>query len=250
MISKCILAGACLFFSVASYAEDCVVLLHGLASHPLVMKPMELAIDIQPEFRVVNKGYNSYSGNIQALADRVVPEAIARCELKDGEKISFVTHSMGGLLARAYLAETEVPALNSVIMIAPPNQGSEIVDWLQQYPPLVSVLGPAGSQLGTGDHELPATLPQPEFSLGVIAGTQSNSLFWRKQLPGKNDGKVSTDSVKTKNLNALSAYYEVKAKHAELLFERETLAQVLSFLRYGSFGVNQVACSATELRAE
>ena len=70
-----------MFFAVASYAEDCVVLLHGLASHPLVMKPMELATDIQPEFRVVNQGYNSYSGNIQALADRVVPEAIARCEL-------------------------------------------------------------------------------------------------------------------------------------------------------------------------
>lgn len=228
--------------AATSAAEDCVVLLHGLASHPLAMKPIELAIDIQPEFRVVNKGYNSYSGDIQTLSNRVIPEAITRCELRKGEKISFVTHSMGGLLVRSYLATNDIQPLDFVVMIAPPNRGSEIVDWLQKYPPLVSALGPAGSQLGTGEQELPANLPVPEVKMGVIVGTQSNALFWRKQLSGKNDGKVSAESAKLGELDLINEYHEINAKHAELLFERETLEQVLSFLRYGSFGVNQNSC--------
>jgi len=244
-MGKFFLAAVCLMVSAVSYAEDCVILLHGLASHPLAMKPIELAIDIQPEFRVVNQGYNSYSANIQTIADRVIPEAIAKCELKDSEEISFVTHSMGGLLIRTYLASSEVDALKSVVMIAPPNQGSEIVDWLQQRSPLVFVLGPAGSQLGTDDDALPANLPPPDFVLGVIAGTQSSSFFWKDQLLEKNDGKVSTQSAKIKGLAAVGAYYEVEARHSELLFERETLEQVLSFLRCGAFGVNRVGCQTS-----
>lgn len=227
-----------LIFTTAN-AEDCVVLLHGLASHPMVMKPLELAIDIQPEFRVVNQGYNSYSADLSTLAAEVIPESLAACDLQGGESVSFVTHSMGGLLLRAYIDDHQVEQIARAVMIAPPNHGSEIVDWFQRTPGLVNLLGPAGKQLGTEHEGFVAALPLPSFELGIVAGTQENKVFWRKILPEENDGKVSAESAQ---ITSMSDFKEIEAKHSELLYRKETIEQVMSFLRYGRFGISEVDC--------
>lgn len=239
LTKKWLMVFAGIFLSAAVRAEDCVVLLHGLASHPMIMKPLEIAIDIQPEFRVVNQGYNSYAADIPSLAAEVVPEAIEACELNESESISFVTHSMGGLLLRAYLVDSELRALDTVVMVAPPNHGSEVVDWVQKFPWLVPVLGPAGGQLGTDSDEVPNLLPSPEFNLGVIAGTKEHRVLWKELMSGENDGKVSAQSARVENMDG---YREIEAGHSRLLFERETIEQVLSFLRYGQFDIHQLGC--------
>lgn len=242
MIKRTLVFAISLFSFSAVQAEDCVVIMHGLASNPLMMKPIELAIDIQPEFRVVNQGYHSYSADIEALASTVVPQAISTCGLQSNESISFVTHSLGGIVLRAYLAENELPNLGSVVMIAPPNHGSEVVDWLGQYSWLVKILGPAGEQLGTGEDAVPAALPSADFELGVIAGTKERRFSWKEQLPGQDDGKVSTQSARLDNMKD---YTQIEASHSGLLYEKATVEQVLSFLRYGKFDVDQVSCQVS-----
>jgi len=214
------------------HAEDCVVLLHGLASFPMVMKPIELALGVQPEYRTVNQGYASYSDDVNTLAAKTLPEAIEACDMRENETIHFVTHSMGGIILRAFLAENDIAQLGSVVMIAPPNNGSEVVDWVEQYAVLKPFLGPAGRELGTSDEGFLAQLPPPHFHFGVIAGVRERESSWSGQLPGDDDGKVSTESAQ---IEQMADYIEVSATHTGVLYKKVTIEQVISFLRYGHF---------------
>ena len=51
-------------------------------------------------------------------------------ELK--KTIVFVTHSLGGILVRGYAAQHPDPRVSRVVMLSPPNKGSEVVDILDQ----------------------------------------------------------------------------------------------------------------------
>ena len=87
--------------------------------------------------------------------------------------MSFVTHSMGGILVRQYLRQHSVPHLHRVVMLGPPNKGSEVVDVLGNTPGFHFINGDAGLQLGTGQGSVPNTLGPVDFDLGIIAGTRS-----------------------------------------------------------------------------
>jgi triacylglycerol esterase/lipase EstA (alpha/beta hydrolase family) len=66
------------------------------------------------------------------LAEKAVTPAIKECQ---GEtNINFVTHSLGGILVRQYLSVHDIPNLKYVVMLGPPNKGSEIVDKLHNVP--------------------------------------------------------------------------------------------------------------------
>ena len=71
----------------------------------------------------------------------------------------FVTHSLGGILVRQYLNQNSIENLGNVVMLGPPNQGSELVDFFQSSPMLRKIFqrvnGPAGMQLGTDDQSQP-----------------------------------------------------------------------------------------------
>lgn len=238
-----------LVLSSNTHAEDCVVLLHGLASNQLVMKPLEMAIDLQPELRTINESYNSYSGGISEIANKEIPQIIEKCALKENEHIHFVTHSMGGLLLRAYLDDQKlndqsIPQLGQIVMIAPPNNGSEIVDLLHEYGWLANILGPAGKQLTTDETAFTQQLQDQDtpLNLGVIAGVQ-NSFIFSRFLPEGDDGKVSTESAQLPNM---TDFITVEASHSGLLIQKETIEQTLSFLRYRKFGVTQVPELAAE----
>lgn len=181
-------------------------------------------------YPVVNQGYPSTRFTIQQLAEQAIPEALAKCP--DGATIHFVTHSMGGILLRMFLSRHEIPNLGRVVMLGPPNQGSEVVDKLGPWKAFRWFNGPAGQQLGTGADSVPAQLGPAKFDLGVIAGTRSINLYLSTLLPKPNDGKVS---VKNTRLDGMADHIALPVVHPLMMNNPAVIHQVLHYLEWGRF---------------
>lgn len=211
--------------------DDSVVLLHGLARTESSMEKLGSALR-RESFLVVNSGYPSRKKRIEELAASVIPEAIQKCG--DAKNIHFVTHSLGGILLREYLSKTKIDRLGRVVMLGPPNKGSQVVDKLKSFPGFRLLNGPAGDQLGTNSDSVPNQLGPVDFELGVIAGNRSINIFLSTLLSGPNDGKVSVESTKVKGM---SQHLTVPVSHPFMMKNNTVIGHVLHFLKFGSFKV-------------
>jgi triacylglycerol lipase len=205
-----------------------VVLLHGLARTHRSMRPMEDAL-AERGYRVVNLGYPSTTHTWEELVDTLGVALEVCCH--GGEPVHFVTHSMGGILVRAYLAERALPGLGRVVMLSPPNQGSEIVSRLPDEF-LELLLGPASVRLGTDSASVPLQLGPVGFELGIITGDLSVNPLFSSWLPGADDGQVSVASTW---VEGTSDFLVVPATHTFIMRREDVILQVLAFLEAGRF---------------
>lgn len=219
----------CLLASSAPAQADCVILLHGLARTSAAMADMAQAFRAQG-YSVANVDYPSREFPVEQLAPLAVEQGLAACAA--GEPVHFVTHSLGGILVRQYLATHTLPQLGRVVMLGPPNQGSEVVDRMRRVPGFRLLNGPAGLQLGTGADDVPRRLPPVSFPLGVIAGTRTFNLILSQFLPNPDDGKVSVASTR---VAGMSAFVTVPYSHPFLMQRTEVIDLALRFIASGSF---------------
>lgn len=209
---------------------DTVVVVHGLGRTPASMAILGTRLEAAG-YRVVSFGYPSTTEPMELLVDRLDAE-LARCCGGERERVHFVTHSMGGLLVRSYLAEQPLAHKGHVVMLSPPSQGSEIVDAVADSPLLRSLLGPSGSRLGTDGSGIPSQLPPVRFSLGIIAGDRSLNPLGSWLIPGPDDGKVGVDRAR---LEGADDFIVIPATHTFIMNRADVADQVVHFLREGHF---------------
>lgn len=230
----CAVLAGCLAMTLTAAAADTVVLLHGLGRTCWSMSP--LAADLARDgYRVVNLTYPSRTVPLETLARDWLPAQLA-AHAADAPRIHFVTHSMGGILVRLWLRDCGTPAnLGHVVMLAPPNAGSELTDRLNTFPPFRWFTGANGRRLGTAATDLPCALgpwPAPGHPLGIIAADRSLNPLFSTLLPGPDDGKVT---VARTHLTGETAHLVLPFTHTWLAWRTTTARQIHTFLRSGAF---------------
>jgi pimeloyl-ACP methyl ester carboxylesterase len=211
--------------------SDSVILLHGLARSDKSMNKLQQAL-LQKGYRVHNVSYASTRNNIEQLAEEAIGPALKLCP--KAQKLHFVTHSLGGILVRQYLLHHEIDNLGRVVMLGPPNKGSEVVDKLRDFPGFRFINGEAGLELGTGESSVPNKLGAANFDLGIIAGTRSINLLLSHMIPGTNDGTVSVENTR---LEGMRDHLQMKVTHPFMMRNAKVIEQVINYLESGRFSV-------------
>ncbi len=213
-----------------------IILLHGLARTSLSMRRIARRL-LEEGYSVDNMDYPSRTDRIEPLALGVIERALQRAP-STALPIHFVTHSMGGMLVRAFLHRHRPERLGRVVMLAPPNQGTEVVDYYNLRAPLLgrmlrSVLGPASGQMRTDAAALPARLGPANFEVGIIAGTVNRNPVFGPVIAGTpSDGIVPVERTK---LAGMSDFLALPYTHTFIMDKTAVQDQVVHFLRHGRF---------------
>ena len=206
------------------------MLLHGIAAGSRSLRQLERAI-ASAEYDTLNLSYPSCTMPLTDLIEHVHGHSdwIAR----HGGRTHFVTYSMGGLLARGYITRHRPVNLGRVVMLAPPNGGSEVADLLAGNILYRRIFGPAGEELTTS---APATLHrllgQANYPLGIIAGNRFIDPLGWLLIPGPNDGRVS---VARTRVPGMTDHVTIPATHFGMMRNGTAIDQTIHFLANGQF---------------
>jgi len=214
-----------------SPAENIVVLLHGLARSPNSMSRMEAALK-KAGYTTCNVGYPSTRHPIETLASHYVLPKIQACINGSRAPINFVTHSLGGIVMRQLAQLAPDLRVGRVVMLSPPNHGSEIVDKLGALTLFRLITGPAGLQLGADEESVSRSLDPASFEVGIITGRRPINPILSLLIPGANDGKVSVESAK---LEGMTDFCIATSSHTYIMNNEYVIEQTLTFLAKGEF---------------
>lgn len=208
-----------------------VILLHGLARTKSSMEPVSRYLKSHG-YTVVNLDYPSTRYPIEHLSQTYIKMALDQCHQERMEKIHFVTHSLGGILVRYYLNNNPLPNIGRIVMLSPPNQGSEVVDKLKHLYIFKWLNGPAGQQLGTDAYSIPNILPRLDLEIGIITGDRTINPILSWIIPGEDDGKVA---VKRARLKGMKDFLVVHRSHPLIMNDLKVHQQIHHFIINGKF---------------
>lgn len=207
-----------------------VVLVHGLGRSAGSLSSLARRLAAEG-FEVVKHDYPSTAGSIDEHA-AALDRRLTELDADPRASFHFVTHSLGGIVVRALARNHGAGRIARVVMLGPPNQGSELADLLRDAGILGPLLGPSAESLGTGEDDAPRALGPVPFECGVIAGDRSLNPFGGLIFDGPNDGKVSVEGAK---VDGMRDFLVVHHGHTFLMNADDVQRQVVRFLREGAF---------------
>lgn len=216
-----------------AHEQECVILVHGMMRSAASMNGLDEFLRSRG-YQTVNLDYPTTSDSIERIAEMYIAPAVAQCLEQRYEKIHFVTHSMGGVVVRRYLEEhaAKIPPGSRVVMLAPPNRGTEVADFFKDSSLYRSITGPAGQELGTSPGSLPVDIKPVNLEVGVIAGNFSLNPFFSLIIPGDDDGTVSVERTK---MEGMTDFLVVPRSHFFIMRDEAIMTQVVFFLENGKF---------------
>lgn len=197
----------------AMHAPDhLVVALHGLGRTRHSMRRIDRALSTS-SMTVARLDYPSTRDTIERHADRL---ATLLEHAPVPRRLSFVTHSLGGLIVRQVLAREGAwrSSVHRVVMLAPPNQGASLAHTLDTKA-LRAVMGPSFAQIADG---FPTSLPVPEVPTAIIAGRIGNTAT---------DGLVTIEETK---LTGMAEHHVVPAIHTFVMNHPSAIDHAARFL--------------------
>jgi len=209
-----------------------VIYLHGIARTSRSMRPI---LDAMPKDGFVHVPFEYPSTRVPIAQSAEYLHSMIE-SLTDVSKISFVVHSMGGLVVRRYLQEHSDPRIHRMVMLGTPNNGAELADMLKRNILFRAVYGPAGQELVTDPDGTIGTLPIPVFEFGVIAGGKGDEQGFNPLLPGDDDGTVT---IRSARLSGAADFLRVPKLHSLLMSDANAIAAIKCFLEHGRFSMTQ-----------
>ena len=204
--------------------KEALILLHGLGRTKNSMSKLEK--HFSDKYDVYNIGYNSLKYPIEILVEKYLLETVNELNIKN-QKINFVTHSMGGILVRYLFKNYQINNPGRVVMLAPPNKGSELASVFYK------VHGPACAQIMKDRNSFVNNLGDLNFECGIIAGRRNYYFFLGKYFQGKtNDGIVSVNSARIKGQKS---FLEVDKGHTLIMYSDDVIKKIENFLEKGKF---------------
>lgn len=174
-----------------------------------------------PSRATVALGYPSVLGSI---ADHTEWLQGALLALPRAKRLSFVTHSLGGIVTRGLFKDPslcEELQIHRIVMLAPPNQGASLttrLNWL----PLRHILGPSFTDLVSG---VPRDLPTPNVPFIIFAGDAGR--LRNPLIPGANDGLVGVGETE---LGGAEALHVVPSIHTFIMNHPDVVRGTDAFL--------------------
>lgn len=225
-------------------SQHLVILLHGIARSSRSMRSIANTLT-KLNYLVVNIDYPSRTNHVDVLSEGVYQQLLSIPDMEN-KTIHFVTHSMGALILRALLANYSLLNVQRVVMLGPPNQGSEVADWVQRFYPIKAFYGPALTDLTIAralSHPFPV-LPK-HCQVGIIAGNVNIDPICHFLLPAPHDGKVT---VRSTQIAGMTDHIELPTTHSFMMFNKQVIAEVTHFLTHGYFFRAENSVSDTHVK--
>lgn len=212
-----------------------VILLHGIGRTSLSLKTIEGAL-YKEGFTVINLDYPARQKSLKQIAALLYTQIRQSLSQQKNNPLHFVTHSMGGLVLRILLSDYPFLKVNKIVMLAPPNRGSEVANFFHKNQIYRWFYGPSGQQLTTVAAQKLPNLPN-DCEIGIIAGSRCIDPLCYFLLPKGNDGKVSINSTKLDNMRD---HIILPVDHFFMVNQPEVILQVKAFLKHGIFEHSKV----------
>lgn len=204
-----------------------IILVHGLgrSKHDMFLLAPRLAKAL-PESRISTFDYHSRKLSVPEAAARL-HECVVRVTKE--EPVSFVGHSLGGIVVRALDASGQCPArLHRLVTLGSPHNGATIARFLSQYTIPKTIFGPVLTELGN----LSLAQTPHQLEIGCIIGGTGNRFGFMPFFGEDNDGLVLAREA---HLSSCSAHVHVPIFHGLMPFSARIADLAGTFLAHGRF---------------
>lgn len=217
--------------TIPSIATHGVYIVHGYGGNGLEFNKIPKQLEMSGYNYTVFR-YNSFRDDVDSVALKLCDRLIS-----DGyDTVSFVTHSMGGIVVRAIgncqQKHSQLPAFHRVVMLAPPNAGSPLADFYSRFPLVCKIAGPNIHNLTTCKVTGAMKYPVPVCDIGIVIGNVNKTRRYGVALPEYNDGVLSVASAVLPSARDL---FFVESSHVGMLFNKDVRLSIVEFLDKGEF---------------